>query len=53
MFKPYKLRRMERQRKQRLITKVQKAKSLDKMPEILAIPTWNGRFGRVSALRAG
>jgi hypothetical protein len=45
--------RAERKRLLRLLRKIQKAKALDKVEEILTLPSWRKRFRRTARLRAG
>jgi hypothetical protein len=43
----------ERKRLLRLLRKIQKAKALDKVEEILTLPSWRQRFRRTARLRVG
>lgn len=44
--------RKDRKRRERLRRKLQKAGALDRAVEVLSLPTWGKRFGRVARLRA-
>lgn len=44
--------RMDEKRHRRLMRKIQKAKALDAVGEILGLQSWGKRFGRTARLRA-
>jgi hypothetical protein len=46
-------RRAELKRRLRLLRKIQKAKALHRIDEILSLPSWGKRFGRTARLRVG
>jgi len=48
----YQQRRLDRKRKARLMTKIQKARALDHIEDVLRLQSWRKRFGMVVRLRA-
>lgn len=47
-----KQKKLDRQRKQRLLQKAQKARAIDALPEVYELHSWNSRFGYIQKLRA-
>jgi len=52
MYHPWRWKRLDRQRRARLIRKAQQAGVVDRLPDLQALPSWNKRFRAVQQLRS-